>query len=898
METAIDKLNIVVIGGGLISSITDLGIWKKNKCKFILYSSPFSLIQPKIPNSLPVDQNINYELNKNFCADLDNKIDYLIIESSTFTYSLLKKESFVLTKTSTTEKYVDNSYETLNICNIATDSLNKMFTDFFDQIKQKISLDKIIVIKSKLNDYYVDGDTLIKIQKPITDNYNLCCKKCEDILKKIGLRCLDLTVFLSKGLGRLASIPANKKFYEKYLTEMVSDNTKKNVTLSDEDLTDYKINLLSNFSVNDISQKYFEKLFSNNLIDNLIMFSSREFLNKYGLSILEYSKSNLIDDKNSDFYKIVTYYSDLTNNNIYMPTELSLFESLNLKYDELLKVQLCIFCQNLGLKILKRDITKENLEFFVEFYTNVKKDGSNYSNLFKNIVEPHLPMKFDIWGSCYSRLLSNLYPNDIITNKYLFQVNPLSAFDEKVEYDEKLFSDDMKWEDKMIKIQLDSSVEEFFSDSTADWIIFDFYTLLGNRQFYYKGKEIYGHQCDSFEKISKNCEKKLHYKLNDYENVCKKLDTLGNFLKNKYGDNVIVIANSFSEYYLDYDRNISLFQNNPLFDNYKENKAFYDKCVNYFVNKFNFYYIDIVDDYIADENTILNLSPTHYEDSLYKDIVSIIKQIVYKKTDVKIFKNKEKQFPTEQKIDIWGSCISREIFNYTKRYTVSSFLLQNPPHTIFSNSFPLEEDKICFNSNFTKRMAILEFNKKAISYFYDNFKSDYLMIDAADCRNCYYSIIDKYGAESKLCASDSITKTLNSLKINAKLIDSLSIKDNEWENYIQAFCTMLKSRYNQQHIILNKFEYATQYYDKTTNKITNFKNFKYYEKLNELNKKIECLIQKYIPHCLVLDHEGQSIADPDHHLGLYTLHFSEKYYLNRVEKLNNLFYLINKYNAK
>ena len=66
--------------------------------------------------------------------------------------------------------------------------------------------------------------------------------------------------------------------------------------------------------------------------------------------------------------------------------------------------------------------------------------------------------------------------------------------------------------------------------------------------------------------------------------------------------------------------------------------------------------------------------------------------------------------------NIFGSCCSREIMNYSERYKVNAYVQQNPIHTIKSSLLIIdEEDTVsALNSAFIKRMIVANFNKTAI----------------------------------------------------------------------------------------------------------------------------------------------------------------------------------------
>ena len=156
-------------------------------------------------------------------------------------------------------------------------------------------------------------------------------------------------------------------------------------------------------------------------------------------------------------------------------------------------------------------------------------------------------------------------------------------------------------------------------------------------------------------------------------------------------------------------------------------------------------------------------------------------------------------------LDIWGSCITREIFNFDSDLKVGCYLSQNPIQTLFKDAYHLYDTDIVSTSNFTKRMSILEFNKNTIQYFYKNFNKSYILIDFADCRYDYYEINGV--PNTGVCCSISNVQTLNSLKEKGKLDFNIKhifdIDSKEWIENLKNFCIVLKSKYKDDHIILN-----------------------------------------------------------------------------------------------
>ena len=240
-------------------------------------------------------------------------------------------------------------------------------------------------------------------------------------------------------------------------------------------------------------------------------------------------------------------------------------------------------------------------------------------------------------------------------------------------------------------------------------------------------------------------------------------------------------------------------------------------------------------------------------------------------------------------IDIWGACVSREIFNFTTDFKVGYHILQNPIQTLFGEPWPIEDDQILATSNFTRRMAKLNFYKQAVPYFQENFKAKYLMIDTYDCRS---NILCINGLE-KYCICNSLTTkpTLNALK-SQKIIDYTikspqTISDEEWENLVQRFIAIIRGKYDEENIIINDFLYAQQYVDEN-NVFKTFDHLDEYSKDRELTHKVTNLFIKALPKAKVLLSKDEPIGNANHKLGLFPVHYTDDYYRNLAQQLKEM----------
>lgn len=239
-------------------------------------------------------------------------------------------------------------------------------------------------------------------------------------------------------------------------------------------------------------------------------------------------------------------------------------------------------------------------------------------------------------------------------------------------------------------------------------------------------------------------------------------------------------------------------------------------------------------------------------------------------------------------IDIWGSCVSRELFNFTNKFKVGAYILQNPVHTFWRDPVEIAEESILGTSNFTRRMAVLEFEKKSKEYFDNNFQAKYLMIDLCDCRNDVYVFRDKE-KETLISDSISIEKTVAGLEGEKPEKHSVfEISDSYWEESLDRFVELIKSRYEEENIIINEFRFAEKYYD-VDGIIKEFAYNDLYHKRGELIKKLEDKLKKKLPLAKVISPVAVPLGYGGHKIGLSPMHYIDECYYAQILKLERLF---------
>lgn len=84
-------------------------------------------------------------------------------------------------------------------------------------------------------------------------------------------------------------------------------------------------------------------------------------------------------------------------------------------------------------------------------------------------------------------------------------------------------------------------------------------------------------------------------------------------------------------------------------------------------------------------------------------------------------------------VDIFETCLTRELFNTTEEYAVNNYLMQQSIFTLFSKPLYVDKSEIKShdNYNFKNRMLYYELNKIGLDNLLKN-HTKYLVIDLAD----------------------------------------------------------------------------------------------------------------------------------------------------------------------
>ena len=141
-----------------------------------------------------------------------------------------------------------------------------------------------------------------------------------------------------------------------------------------------------------------------------------------------------------------------------------------------------------------------------------------------------------------------------------------------------------------------------------------------------------------------------------------------------------------------------------------------------------------------------------------------------------------------------------------------------------------------------------------------------------------------------MCCSISVDKTIKALDEKEQncfeRMSYSSISGKEWEEYIKDFCELIKTKFTQEHIIINRFLHADFYLEDETLKVE--EKSKLYKERTLHTQNCEVLLMKYLPKAKVISPLENPIENIFHRIGRSPVHFTDECYYIQNVKLNTL----------
>lgn len=237
---------------------------------------------------------------------------------------------------------------------------------------------------------------------------------------------------------------------------------------------------------------------------------------------------------------------------------------------------------------------------------------------------------------------------------------------------------------------------------------------------------------------------------------------------------------------------------------------------------------------------------------------------------------------SEVTINIHGSCVSRDIFEYDDRhlFKVNEYIARNSIFSVMSSTpEPLDISFFKARNAWQQRMTYIDYNKLLFKRFSEN-PSVYFLIDLIDERFSLNKIKD-----SRMTWSPAAEECLNWEK---DLVHAMSFSDDVVKNTIEHYCDQVLSIYKPERIILYKAFFQYEYLSKS-NEVINFPQdrIEYYQQLNEHFRRCYAELDRQL-NCITIEMPNGAKAYEAHKWGLAPMHYDDecyKYVLDQIKRI-------------
>jgi hypothetical protein len=233
------------------------------------------------------------------------------------------------------------------------------------------------------------------------------------------------------------------------------------------------------------------------------------------------------------------------------------------------------------------------------------------------------------------------------------------------------------------------------------------------------------------------------------------------------------------------------------------------------------------------------------------------------------------------KVDIYGSCVTRDAFEVESDFTINQYFARSSIISQYSKPLNIKQDEINLPSNFQRRMVYYDL-QKIVKRYLQNPATEYLIIDLIDERmNLIKVDEDSYVTRSKEFLNANIKFK------NSSVLYRQNLPENLWFKKAALFIEDIKKKFDVQKVILHKALWQEKY--KTiTGEIKAFENIEEISMNNQLLKMYYDFIETNIEGIRVIDLNEQFISDESHRWGKSPFHYEKAYYEAFMKELQDI----------
>lgn len=264
----------------------------------------------------------------------------------------------------------------------------------------------------------------------------------------------------------------------------------------------------------------------------------------------------------------------------------------------------------------------------------------------------------------------------------------------------------------------------------------------------------------------------------------------------------------------------------------------------------------------------------------------------------------------QQTINIFGACVSRDIFPKDSPYVIQQFVSFTNPMSLYVKHKKQcsykdkiatgDLDNLTWGTQFKKRCLTLDSCGESLNYLFQK-ESEWLLLDLADFRMDLVSFSDNYFTKSNLFIKnrDSFDELIYTKAENGSLLHPVfkretgsSIEDSlysfslqEYYSCLEWFLKKITDVYETSKIILHEYYLANQYITRSGD-IKSFEHNQLVTERNWLLTKLYERCKELLKGCKVIKMPDYILSDEMHRWGCHPLHYCSVYYEYAYKALN------------
>ena len=248
-----------------------------------------------------------------------------------------------------------------------------------------------------------------------------------------------------------------------------------------------------------------------------------------------------------------------------------------------------------------------------------------------------------------------------------------------------------------------------------------------------------------------------------------------------------------------------------------------------------------------------------------------------------------KQALAKKSIDIHGSCVSRDLFNFPCRKLSFSRTYCARTSVFACLSEPcqyMDKEFIQLESKFRRRSLEYDIDKAVFETLRQG-KGNYIMIDLVDTVRF---VLLKY-RESIFTGSTEFMDSTLEQHYDFERINPLTLPEAQWKEQLNEYIEKIKAIYGENYMIIHCVYFKNRYVtERNRRRWFNRSTRKTNRMYNKALEKWYTYLKELLPNAIYIDicKQREYLADEKHHYGLAPVHYNDEYYLDVLKQLEEV----------